>query len=304
MKMLVAGGTGFLGRELCAALVRGGHGVRAVSRSVDGARRVLPAGTEVVALPGTAAGWTAVVEGCEAIVNLAGEPIAAGRWSEARKEAILASRVGTTRALVEGCAGASARPATLINGSAIGYYGDRGDETVNEASAPGHGFLARVCVEWEAAASGAEKLGMRVVRLRIGVVLGEGGGALQRMVVPFKAFLGGPLGTGRQWLSWIHRDDVIGLIQLALNDQGVHGALNLTAPDPRTMRDFSAALGRAMHRPSWAPVPGFVLRLAMGEMADMILGGQRVLPAVAEKVGYRFRYPKLEDALGAVLAAA
>lgn len=303
MKILVTGGTGFIGKVLCEQLAVAGHQLRVLSRRPS----ARPAGlrnVEMVAFPppGDAALWQDAVRDCDAIVNLAGESIAEGRWTEARKKALRDSRVATTRAIVEACAALPKKPQVIVSGSAVGFYGPHGDEALDETSPAGKDFLAGICVDWEAEARRAEDLGIRVVLLRIGVVLGPEGGALAKMVPPFKMFVGGPLGSGTQWMSWVHVDDVCGLIAYALGHP-ISGPVNATAPDPRTMRDFSKALGAALGRPSWAPVPAPVLRIALGEMSDMLLTGQRVLPKVAESAGYRFRHPKLDEALRAVLAA-
>ncbi|HZR82064.1 MAG TPA: TIGR01777 family oxidoreductase [Candidatus Binatia bacterium] len=307
MTVLVTGGTGFIGRRLCAHLADAGRTVRVLTRDpARAAGRSLAHDAELRATPraGDAAGWRDAVAGCDAIVNLAGESVAAGRWTDARKRAIVASRVETTRALVAGCRALAQPPPVLVSASAIGYYGPHGDEEISEPSPPGHDFLSRVCVDWEAEAVAAEGLGMRVARMRIGVVLGRGGGALARMVTPFKLYAGGPVGSGRQWVSWIHLDDVVGLLAFALARDDVRGPMNATAPDPRTMRDLASAIGAALGRPSWAPVPAFALRLALGEMAEMLLQGQRVVPRAALGAGYAFLYPKLEDALREALAGA
>jgi hypothetical protein len=289
VRTLVTGGTGFIGATLCRALRGGGHTVTVVSRHAE------DAGADTV-------GWEAVGEAVgtsDAIVNLAGEPIAAGRWSAARKRRILESRVDATRTLVAAAAAAGRRPAVFVSASAVGYYGLHGDEPLDEEAGPGEGFLADVCRAWEREAEAAEALGMRVVRLRLGVVLAGDGGALARMVPAFRAFVGGPLGSGTQWMSWIHRDDVTGLIVDILAGEGYAGAVNATAPAPVTNEEFVRALGAALARPAWLRTPGLALRLALGEMADMLLGGQRVLPRVAERLGYRWRYPALAAALRA-----
>jgi len=192
---------------------------------------------------------------------------------------------------------AKTRPGVLVNASAVGYYGPRGDDVANEDSPPGDAFLARTCVAWEEAARSVEALGIRVVRVRIGIVLGEEGGALAKMLPPFRAFVGGPLGSGTQWMSWIHRDDLVSLLVLALENETVSGALNATAPAPVTMRTFATALGRVLHRPAFVPAPAAVLRLALGEMSTLVLDGQRVLPERALAAGFRFRHPDLEAAL-------
>jgi len=288
VRVLVTGGTGFIGQTVCHALRGAGHTVTIVSRD--------PAHAS-----GTAVGWDAVgqaVGAADALVNLAGEPIA-GRWGPARKEAILQSRVNATRALVDAAEAAAQRPGVLVSASAVGYYGARDDELLDETAGPGTGFLAEVCQAWEHQASRAETLGLRVVRLRIGMVLAGDGGALARMLPPFRAFVGGRLGSGQQWMSWIHRGDLTGLVVEALANEGYRGAVNATAPQPVRNREFVAALGRVLVRPAAFPVPGVVLRVAFGEMADMLLTGQRVLPRAAERLGYRWQYPEVLGALRA-----
>ena len=287
MRVLVTGGTGLVGRPACDALRAAGHAVTIVSR-------------EPGRVPARAIGWdglrTAIPE-TDAIVNLAGESIAGGRWTAARKAAIRSSRIEATRALVDAAAAASPRPKILVNASAVGYYGPHGDEPLDETAAAGPDFLARVCVEWEAEARRAEALGVRVVVVRLGVVLAPDGGALSAMLLPFRAGLGGPIGGGRQWISWVHRDDVVGLLREAVGNTEYAGPVNATSPNPVTNRDFARALGRALHRPTVLPVPGIGLRLLMGEMATMLLTGQRVLPKVAERLGYAWQQPELPEAL-------
>jgi uncharacterized protein (TIGR01777 family) len=290
MRVLLAGGTGFVGRPMARALGKAGHNVIIVSRQ--------PGRVPAKAIP-----WDevrAAMPEIDAIVNLAGESIASGRWTPARKAAILTSRLDATRAIVEAIAAASPRPQVLVNASAVGFYGARGDEPLDESAEAGSGFLAYVCERWEAEALRARELGPRVVVLRLGVVLGPDGGALGRMVIPFRAGLGGPLGSGKQWMSWIHRDDVVGLVLAALGETAYAGPMNATAPTPVRNRDFARALARAVHRPAFFRVPGLVLRLALGEMASMLLTGQRAIPAAA-RAGYGFRYPELTDALAASL---
>jgi len=287
MRVLVTGGTGLVGRPACDALRAAGHAVTIVSR-------------EPGRVPARAIGWdglrTAIPE-TDAIVNLAGESIASGRWTAARKAAIRSSRVEATRALVDAAAAASPRPKVLVNASGVGYYGAHGDEPLDETAAAGTDFLARLCVEWEAEARRAEALGVRVVVVRLGVVLAPDGGALSAMLLPFRAGLGGPIGGGRQWISWVHRDDVVGLLREAVGNTEYAGPVNATSPNPVTNRDFARALGRALHRPTVLPVPGIGLRLLMGEMATMLLTGQRVLPKVAERLGYAWQQPELPEAL-------
>lgn len=252
--------------------------------------------------PPAAGAWERELDGAEGVINLAGESIVAKRWTPAQKQRMADSRVATTRALITAINRAARRPAVLISASAIGYYGPHGEEPLEEDAPPGSDFLAQLCQQWEGAARDAEPLGVRVVRLRIGLVLARDGGALAKMLPPFQWGLGGPLGSGRQLMSWVHRDDVVGLIRWALEDVRVSGALNATAPNPVTMRAFASTLGRVLHRPAIAPVPAVVLRLVLGEVAEMLVTGQRVLPAKAQQMGYPFRYATLEAALSACLA--
>lgn len=300
MKLVVCGGTGFIGSLLCARLVDKGHTLTIFTRSSSpetgtANQRWLSWDPQI---PGE---WERELEGVEGVVNLAGEPIAAKRWTETQKTRIRASRIVTTRALVDAIAKAKQKPRFLLNGSAIGYYGPRGDETITEEAAAGTEFLGTTCREWEEEAKKAEPLGLRVIRLRTGIVLGRGGGALKKMVPPFKFFVGGPLGSGQQWMSWIHREDEVGLIAFLIDHPDARGAINATAPNPATMKEFCETLGKVLNRPSWAPVPAFALRLMLGEMAEMLLTGQRVVPAAAQKLGYAFRYPNLSEALTACM---
>jgi len=300
VKFLITGGTGFIGQPLCRALLRHGHELLILSR------RASPQASSSAEtfLPWDAPEWTRAAQDADVVINLAGEPIAAKRWSPPQKALIRDSRLGTTRRLVDAMTGWPKPPSVFISASAIGYYGPRGDEQLTEADEAGSGFLADLSRAWEAEALRAESLGVRVVRMRMGLVLGPGGGALSKMIPPFQWFLGGPLGTGRQWLSWIHRDDVIGLIEWVVNTSFIRGAVNVTAPEPVTMHAFCRALGAVLHRPSWAPVPAAVLRAVMGEMAEMVLTGQRVIPRVALQHHYPFAHAALPSALLAVATAA
>ena len=302
MRVLVTGATGVIGRALCDALAARGDTIVALSRQ-PGSAATLPPGTERVqwdalAGPAPARGFA----GVDAIVHLAGETVAQ-RWTTERKRRIRDSRVTGTRNLLAPLAGLAARPRVLVSASAIGIYADRGDETLTERSPPGTGFLATVCEEWEAAATAAETLGIRVVRLRIGVVLAAEGGALARLLPPFRLGLGGPVGSGRQWVSWVARDDVVGLALHALDHPELAGALNATAPEPVRNVDLARTLGAVVHRPAILPAPAFALRLAFGEMAEVLLASQRALPAAAVAAGYVFRQPRLEPALRAIVAA-
>lgn len=301
MKVVVSGGTGFIGVPLVRALADAGHEPVVLTRNPRRASAWLDPRARVVAWDArTLGGWERELSGADAVVNLAGESIGEGRWTPERKERIMSSRVAATRAIVAGLQQADPRPRVLVNASAVGYYGPRGDEVVTEADGPGSDFLAQVVIAWEAAAREAEPLGVRVVRQRMGIVLGQGG-ALGRMLLPFRLGLGGPIGSGRQWYSWIHRDDAIGLILFALTREDASGAINATAPNPVRMKEFAATLGKVLRRPALLPVPALALRLLLGEQAEAVLSGQRVLPTVAERLGYRFRFPDLETALRDVL---
>jgi uncharacterized protein (TIGR01777 family) len=302
VKVVVTGATGFIGTPLCRALRTAGAEVVALTRRAAPARELLGEGIGVAEWDARSPGaWEEVLAGAQGVINLAGEPLVGRAWTSRQKEVLRASRVETTRALVAAMGKTSARPEVLLSASAVGYYGPHGDETLTEESPPGSDFLGGLVREWEAAAEAAKPLGVRVARLRLGVVLGEGGGALAKMAPPFRFFLGGPLGSGQQWVSWVHRDDVIGIALWALENGAVRGAVNVTAPQPVPMREFARALGRALGRPSWAPVPAPALRVLMGEMADVLLTGQRVLPEVARSLGYRFRFPDLDGALRSIL---
>lgn len=300
MELVIAGGTGFIGSALCPRLLERGHSLTVLTRSLSPAVPS-PSKRWITWVPGSLGAWEGALDGADGVINLTGESIAAGRWTQRRKDTIRLSRIKTTQALVAAIAKAKEKPKFLLNASAVGYYGPHGDEMLTEETGPGNDFLARVCVEWEEEAKRAESYGLRVIRLRTGIVLGRGGGALAKMVPPFKLFAGGPLGTGRQWMSWIQIADEVGLILFLMDNPDAHGAVNATAPNPATMKEFCKTLGQVLGRPSWAPVPAFVLRLLLGEMADMLLTGQRVLPAAAQRLGYSFHYPTLYEALQACM---
>jgi len=303
MNVVVTGATGFIGRALCAALAAAGHPYTALSRDPERAEGRLPRGARVLAWdPNQVGEWQEAIAEADAVVNLAGTPITGRRWSSEYKQQLRNSRLDATRAVTDALKASERENLVLINVSAVGYYGDQGSKTVTEQTPPGQDFLARLCVDWEAEARRAEQYEVRVVLPRIGIVLGEGGGALERMIPAFKWFAGGPLGSGRQWVSWIHLDDVVGMMLWALDKTNVKGPLNCTAPNPVTMREFASALGKALHRPSLAPVPAFALRLLVGEMADALLSGQRALPEVATRLGYRWKYSTLEPALRAIFS--
>jgi uncharacterized protein len=299
MHVTIAGGTGFVGKRLCETLLQSGHEPTVITRSPASARSSLPAAVHLQAWdPDAADAHLELPEKTDAIVNLAGESIAGGRWTEQRKRRIRESRVKATDSLVEAMRSASLRPSVLVNASAVGYYGPREDEPLSEDASPGRGFLTDVVLEWEQRAHQAELLGVRVVLLRMGVVLGRGGGALPRMSMPFKLFMGGPVASGKQWLSWIHLDDLVGMAIWAMQNPVVTGPINATAPEPLTSADISQEIGRAMGRPSWLPAPAFVLNLLLGEMADaLLINGQRALPTRAQELGYPYKYPTARTAL-------
>jgi uncharacterized protein len=298
MRVGVVGATGFVGRSLVAALIARGDGVVAFSRDPGRALRSLAAGAEARSLDEITAEGVADLD---AVVNLAGEPVGGRRWDDAYRAAILDSRVRTTRRVVDAIGAAARRPRVLVNASAVGFYGPRGDEEVTEATPPGDDFLAGVCRAWEREAARVTEHGVREVRPRIGVVLGDGGGSLEKMLLPFKLFLGGPVGDGRQWFPWVHLDDVVGAIVWALEHDDLRGPVNVTAPEPVRFRAFADALGRRLRRPSWLPVPRLALRLAMGAMAEVVVTGQRAVPAALLASGYTFRYSRVDEALAAVL---
>jgi uncharacterized protein (TIGR01777 family) len=292
VRIAVTGGTGRIGRGLVARLRDRGDEVTVLSRSDEGDARWDP-----TAEPAP----TAALEGRDAVVHLAGEDVAQ-RWSSAAKERIRDSRIAGTRNLVAGLRAASAPPRVLVSASASGYYGPHGDEEIDESAPPGDDFLAEVCVGWEREAQAAEEIGVRVARIRTGVVLDRHGGALAKMLPPFRLGAGGPVAGGRQWMPWIHLEDHLGILLAALDRDDSAGAINSSAPNPVTNRDFSRALGRALHRPAVAPVPGLALRALYGEMASIVTTGVRMVPARALELGYSFSHPEIDEALKAALA--
>lgn len=298
MKYVIAGGSGFLGRPLAAALKAGGHTVTILTRGADRDA----GGVHYRAWSPTTnrAPWWDHIDGADGVINLAGSGIADQRWTAARKADLRDSRINATRALVAAIAGATTRPSVFLTGSAIGIYGPQPENggPLDESAAPGTDFLSTLAVDWEAVARAAEPLGCRIVLLRTGVVLARDGGALQKMIPPFQFFVGGPLGSGRQVMSWIHRRDWVALVEWLLEHDEARGVFNGTAPQPATNREFSTALGRALHRPSLFPVPGFVLRIVVGEMAGpALLAGQRVVPCRALEMGFTFEFPDITTAM-------
>lgn len=294
MQALITGGSGFIGQALCPALLAAGWQVSVVSRDTRAAARKLPAAVRVLAdIDGAG--------GADAVINLAGAPLAGRRWNAAYRQTLRESRLRTTEALLAWMESLTVRPAVLISGSAIGYYGPSDDTPLAETAPAGDDFGARLAADWEAAALPARALGVRTLLLRTGVVLGAGGGALQQLLTPYRMGLGGPIGDGHQWFSWIHRDDLVRLVIWMLDQSTLDGPVNGTAPEPVRQKDFAAALGRALHRPALMPTPGLALKAAFGEMAQMLIEGQRVIPARAQGQGFQFLYPDIDGALAQIL---
>ena len=301
MKVAVTGATGFVGSRLVERLQAEGHQVVALVRNPDKAAGLASPNLEVVAYNPTQSDWRQAIAGCDGVVNLAGEPIAEKRWTPAQKQEILNSRKLGTEQLVAAIAQANPKPAVLVNASAIGFYGTSETDRFDETSAAGSDFLAQVCTDWETEAQKVTQAGVRLVILRIGVVLGNGG-ALAKMLTPFKLFAGGPLGTGKQWFSWIHREDLVNLILLALTRSDLAGTFNATAPHPVRMAELSTTLGQVLGRPSWLPVPGFALEALLGDGAKVVLEGQQVLPSRTQEVGFEYQYPTVKQALEEVVS--
>ena len=301
MKILMTGSTGLVGTALLSALARDGHTVCRLLRPQSAVLVGSKVGFDVAWNPATGELGGAGV-GADAVVNLAGASIAGGRWTKARKELLRGSRIDTTRALVGALAKMHARPRVLVSASAIGIYGDRGDEWLTEDSKPGAGFLAGLAGEWEAEALKAEALGIRVVLARFGIILAQHGGALAKMLLPFKLGVGGRLGSGKQWMSWITLEDVVTITRFAIQNGAVRGAINVVAPQPVENAEFTKVLAKSLRRPALFPAPALVLRLALGETADaLLLSSQRVVPEVLGKLGYHFSHPELSRALNALL---
>ena len=308
MHIIMSGGTGLIGRALTRSLVADGHRVTVLSRSPGNAIH-LPEGATALYWDGRTVGeWAAEINGADAVINLAGESIGGSgffdvRWTPARRKHILESRTHTGHALLEAIKVADRKPDVLIQASAVGYYGtETGDADVTEAFGPGSDFLVKVCEAWEQATAPVEKLGVRRVALRSGVVLSTRGGALPRQMLPFKLFAGGPIGSGRQWYPWIHLADEIGAMRFLLANEDARGVFNLVAPDAVTNAEFGQAIAGALHRPYYLPVPAFAFKLLFGEAAMILLDGQKVVPARLQELGYEFQFPEAQPALEDLLA--
>ena len=305
MKIAITGATGFVGSRLVQQLHGEGNRVLVLTRNTAFAQKVFPSkafgNLEIVAYTPTVSGsWQDTLATCDAVVNLAGEPIGEGRWTSERKQEILNSRQLSTQKIVEAIAQANPKPSVLVNASAIGYYGTSETATFDETSPSGNDFLAQVCQAWEAEAQKVKDAGVRLVILRFGIVLGTGG-ALGKMITPFKLFAGGPIGSGRQWFSWIHLDDVVNLILQALSKPERSGVYNATAPNPVRMAELSQTMGQVMNRPSWLPVPSFAIEALLGDGAMVVLEGQKVLPNRTVEEGFEYQYANLQPALTDVL---
>ena len=302
MKAVITGATGFIGSALCGLLHKD-YEVIALSRDARRAARSIGELAKIVEWDGRTTGsWFRQTNGAFAIINLAGENIGSGRWSETKKADILHSRLGGIKAVLEAIKQMDKKPNVVIQASAIGYYGRRRDEQLDENSTPGKGFLARVCRDVENSLEKIEQLGVRCVAVRSGIVLGRDGGAFEKLVKPFRFFLGGHLGSGRQWFSWIHLDDEVAAIKFLMENENLKGAFNLTAPEPVTMKEFCKILGKVLHRPAWFNVPAFAAKLAFGQMADeMLLSGQRVLPKRLLNTRFDFKYTEVEQALSDII---
>ncbi|MFN5592806.1 MAG: TIGR01777 family oxidoreductase [Aphanizomenon sp.] len=306
MKIAISGATGFVGSRLVAKLHAEGHRILVLTRNTTFAQKVFPPqafpNLEIIAYtPIVSGAWQDTIAGCDGVVNLAGEPIAEGRWTPERKQEILNTRKLGTQKIVEAIAKSQPQPSVLVNTSAIGYYGTSETASFDEDSANGKDFLAQVCQEWEAEARKVKDTNVRLVILRFGIILGNGG-ALGKMITPFKLFAGGPIGTGQQWFSWIHLDDIVSLIIQALTKSTMEGVYNGTAPQSVSMNDLSTTMGKVMNRPSWLPVPGFAIEAILGDGAKVVLEGQQVLPKRTLESGFEYQYPNLQSALTQILS--
>ncbi len=301
MKIVIAGGTGFIGNALLKRLKEGNYETVLLTRNPDRKDSGKSFASKAVAWDARSEGaWVSELNGAQAVINLTGESIAAKRWTKAQKDRIVSSRADSTRVLVDAIKDVTIKPKVFISSSAVGYYGNVVEGDVLESHPKGRGFLADTCERWENEAKNAEALGIRTVLLRTGIVLEKGGGALEKMLPPFQFFAGGPIGSGKQWFPWIHRADVVDIILFTIKTESLKGPVNMTAPAPLRMEEFSAELGKAIHRPSWAPVPAFALKILLGEMAEMLLEGQKAIPKKLIGAGYRFRYPELGRALESI----
>lgn len=299
MKIIITGGTGLIGKALCAEFATDGHDVTVLSRNPEKAQRKMASGTKLEKWDAkTANGWGYLADGADAIINLAGAGIADKRWTPSRKEAIYQSRLDAGQAVVEAVKAATNKPSVVIQSSAVGYYGvDNGDNVLTENSGPGSDYLAQVCFDWEASTSALDAMGVRRPVIRTGIVLSNDGGAWPKIKLPFLLFAGGPLGSGKQWYPWIHIDDEIRAIKFLLENAEANGVFNLSAPEPVTNKQLAKTTGRVMGRPGFVPAPGAAMKIALGEMATIVLDGQRAVPHKLEELGFSFEYPYIEEAV-------
>ena len=301
MKIIIAGGTGFIGTALINDLTASGHHVTLLTRNAQRVQRHSSGLLDAEQWDGATIGaWSQRLDGVDAVINLTGESIGGKRWSFKQKELLTTSRLNSTNAIVQAIGHATKKPEVLISASAVGYYGNVEDRDVAEDFPCGKDFLATLCKQWEESAMAAKKFGVRVVTPRIGVVLERDGGALKKMLLPFSLFAGGPLGSGKQWFPWVHRDDVVGAFRFALSERSLSGPVNVAAPEYVNMKQFCAALGTVMHRPSWAPVPAVILQMMLGEMSTIVLTGQKVVPQKLLQMKFPFKYPSLVPALQSI----
>lgn len=306
MNIFITGGTGLIGKALIDKLIERGNNITVLSRNKEKAQKLFKNKVNVVqGDPSQKGDWQNILisGGFDSIINLAGEAVTSKRWTEIEKNIIYESRTKTTENIIDSIKKIPNKPKSLINASAVGYYGfQQDDREINENETIGKDFLSYLCRDWEDKARKAEKLGLRVVRLRIGIVLSENGGALEKMVIPFKLYAGGHIGDGKQWIPWVHINDVVSMIIFSIDNENIKGPINLTSPNPVRMKDFCKEMGKVINRPSWLPVPSITLKATFGEMADIITSGQRAIPQKALTNGYKFQYENVEEALKNLLA--
>jgi hypothetical protein len=300
MKILITGGTGFVGTQLTSRLIKDGHVVTILTRSLKGVKGSSPGISYLEGDPTKKGPWQEAIKNHDAIINLAGASIFS-KWTDEHKKAIRESRVSTTQNIVEGIPSDPSKKITLFSTSAVGYYGFCGDEELSEDAPPGNDFLARIAMEWEGEALKARDKGARVVITRFGIVMGEKGGALSQMIPLFKKYIGGPIGSGKQWFSWVHIKDLAEAFTFLLKHPEISGPVNLCSPNPVRNKDLAKALGKALHRPSFMPAPGFMVKLVLGEFGSVILEGQRVIPRRLLENGFVFQYPEIEKALQGIV---
>jgi len=298
MKIIITGATGLIGKKICKSLIDRGDEIIIFSRNSSNAKEKIPGAKKYIDWDyRNPSGWKHEIDGTDAVIHLAGANVSGKRWNETYKKNIFESRIISTRNLVEAIKNVSLKPFVFITSSATGYYGDKHDEVVNETSLPGNDFLANVCLQWENEAHFVEQYNVRQVSIRTGIVLSRNEGALKKMLLPFKLFIGGPIGNGKQWFPWIHIDDIVGIYLFSLDNNSISGAVNAASPNAVTMKDFAGKLGKILHRPSIFSVPKFALKIVLGEVADVATASQRVYPKKLIDMNYNFRFKNLNEAL-------